>query len=51
MQLAPVGALQFNTVWFILLAINFLQHDLICLDSDFWLIGTVKQLAYLYALR
>ena len=35
----------------VLLAISFLQYDLICPDSNFLHIGVVKQLARLYALR
>ena len=36
---------------FVLLAISFLQCNLICRDGDFWYIGAVKRLACFYALR
>ena len=39
------------TIRFVLLAISFLQLDLIYPASDFWHIGAVQQLARLYALR
>ena len=39
------------TIRFVLLAVSFLQYDLICPNSNFWHIGALKQLARLYALR
>ena len=49
--LRNIGAMQHVSmpIWFDLsrqrLAINFLQNDLICRDSDFWYIGAVSKAA------